>query len=82
MGWNDVQLAANDALFEGMAKPSFYFLHSYHVVPKESACAIAHADYGRRFACAIRASNVVGVQFHPEKSHHWGERLLLNFARS
>jgi glutamine amidotransferase len=78
MGWNDVE-PATDPLFEGMSPAQFYFLHSFHVVP-HGAAVIAHASYGREFVCAVRHGHIAGVQFHPEKSHHWGERLLRNFA--
>ena len=80
MGWNDIA-PTNDPLFKGLeTNPVFYFLHSFHVIPRETGAAIACAHYGEPFVCAIRRGNVVGVQFHPEKSHYWGERLLLNFA--
>jgi glutamine amidotransferase len=42
--------------------------------------SIARASYGGDFVCAVRHNHIAGVQFHPEKSHHWGERVLLNFA--
>lgn len=81
MGWNDVAATA-DPLFDGLNQASFYFLHSYYVSPATTTSAIARADYGAPFVCGIRRDRIAGVQFHPEKSHHWGERLLLNFARS
>lgn len=83
MGWNDVVLAGPDPLFDGLGdKPTFYFLHSFHVVPKDGTSTLGITEYGGRLVCALRQQNLVGVQFHPEKSHDWGERLLLNFARS
>lgn len=82
MGWNDVACTA-DPLFEGIpADANFYFLHSFYAQPGDSRASIAEADYGTRFSCAVRKGSIVGVQFHPEKSHQWGERLLVNFARS
>ncbi|MGB3831160.1 MAG: imidazole glycerol phosphate synthase subunit HisH [Mesorhizobium sp.] len=80
MGWNDVEVAANGTLFAGIEAPRYYFLHSYHVVPKSDEYVLATADYGGRFVAAIRAGNVYGTQFHPEKSHGWGVSLLKNFA--
>lgn len=81
MGWNRVALEHGEPLFEGFDEEAeFYFLHSFHVVPRETEVAIGHTEYGERFVAAIRAGNVLGVQFHPEKSHAWGERLLVNFA--
>jgi glutamine amidotransferase len=79
MGWNDVEADA-DPLFAGTAPAQFYFLHSFGVVPRTAGASIARASYGAHFVCAVRQEHIAGVQFHPEKSHHWGERLLLNFA--
>ncbi len=80
MGWNDVEVAAQDMLFRGIEAPRYYFLHSYHVVPKSDRHVLATASYGGRFVAAVRAGNVYGTQFHPEKSHGWGISLLKNFA--
>lgn len=79
MGWNDVESEA-DPLFARTAPAQFYFLHSFYVVPQQSAISIARVSYGGDFVCAVRHNHIAGVQFHPEKSHHWGERMLLNFA--
>lgn len=81
MGWNDV-LPANDcALFKGFDLDArFYFLHSYYFECNDSSHVAATAHYGIDFACAVRFGNVFGVQFHPEKSHHYGAALLKNFA--
>ncbi|MBY0496024.1 MAG: imidazole glycerol phosphate synthase subunit HisH [Cyanobacteria bacterium] len=81
MGWNDVAPRQPGGLFAGIETESrFYFLHSYHIVPANAADVIAYTDYNVRFASSIRHDNVFGTQFHPEKSHHWGVRLLRNFA--
>jgi glutamine amidotransferase len=79
MGWNDVH-AADNGLFVGIADPRFYFLHTYYFAPGEPAHVLASADYHGCFAAAVRRGNIYGVQFHPEKSHHWGVQLLKNFA--
>lgn len=80
MGWNDVEVR-EDALFKGLEDGSrFYFLHSYFFDCARPQDAIATAYYGMDFCCAVRAGNVCGVQFHPEKSHHYGTNLLKNFA--
>jgi glutamine amidotransferase len=63
---------------EGDAR--FYFLHSYYFHCTRSEDLLALCDYGTAFSCAVRSGNIYGVQFHPEKSHHWGTRLLKNFA--
>lgn len=81
MGWNDVIPAPEAALFKGLEADSrFYFLHSFFFDCDEQAHALARASYGFDFSCAVAAGNVYGVQFHPEKSHHYGAALLKNFA--
>ena len=79
MGWNDVY-PENNPLFHGIESPRFYFLHSYYFVPKLDDYILANASYGDTFAAAVCKDNVIGVQFHPEKSHHWGIKLLQNFS--
>lgn len=82
MGWNDVEPTQQGGLFEGMENGGqFYFLHSYFVAPRRHDEVLAVTDYNGRYASSVRAGNVFGVQFHPEKSHQWGIRLLSNFAR-
>jgi imidazole glycerol-phosphate synthase subunit HisH len=81
MGWNDVDAIGDPPLLRGITEPRFYFLHSYYVEPTDEASVIARVTYGRNFAAAIRRDNIYGTQFHPEKSHDWGVRVLRNFAR-
>jgi imidazole glycerol-phosphate synthase subunit HisH len=80
MGWNDVTPVGNPPLLEGIPVPRFYFLHSYCVVPAHSSISIGTTEYGQRFTSAISAGHIFGVQFHPEKSHDAGIRLLRTFA--
>lgn len=79
MGWNTV--APNrHPLFTRIEHPEFYFLHSYFFEPDSPDSVLAHTDYGTRFASAVYRDHIFGVQFHPEKSHDWGVKLLRNFA--
>jgi glutamine amidotransferase len=81
MGWNDVLSKKTDCLFRELGQGArFYFLHSYYFSPQLSEDVLAETDYYGPFAAAVRADNVWGVQFHPEKSHQWGIKLLKNFA--
>jgi imidazole glycerol-phosphate synthase subunit HisH len=81
MGWNDVRPTAGLKLFEGLEDDArFYFLHSFYFECSQFENVAAVAHYGADFSCAVYASNIHGVQFHPEKSHHFGTRLLKNFA--
>ena len=80
MGWNDVIPARMDTLFSGLDAPRYYFLHSYFMKTAREDNVLAISSYGVRFASAVRFGNVYGTQFHPEKSHWWGVRLLKNFA--
>lgn len=81
MGWNDVKPANDNPLFRNLDEDwRFYFLHSYYFECAREQDVAASAQYGKEFACAINSGNVFGVQFHPEKSHHFGTTLLKNFA--
>ena len=82
MGWNDVEPIKSSPLFAGLETDArFYFLHSYHFDCDSRESILAETDYGSRFVCAVHSRNVFGVQFHPEKSHQYGNRLLENFAK-
>jgi glutamine amidotransferase len=81
MGWSPVRQTRAHPLWTGIADATrFYFAHSYHPVPDDPACTAATADYPVPFTCAIARANIFAVQFHPEKSHHAGLRLLANFV--
>ncbi len=82
MGWNEVRLEQpGHALAAGLEAASrFYFVHSYFIDPANAADVLLSACYGTRFAAAVACGNIAGVQFHPEKSHRYGKRLLGNFA--
>lgn len=81
MGWNLVDPTRDDSLVEGLPDDSrFYFVHSYRVVPQRPADQLGTTDYGVPFASMVRSGNVMGAQFHPEKSHAFGMTILRNFA--
>ena len=81
MGWNDVRPLSPSPLFDALQTDArFYFLHSYYVSCDRQENVLATCNYGADFTCAVRSSNIYGVQFHPEKSHSFGDRLLRNFA--
>ncbi len=81
MGWNDILPAPGTRLFQGLdANPRFYFLHSFFFECDDRGDRIASTTYGFEFSSAVQRENVYGVQFHPEKSHHYGAQLLKNFS--
>ncbi len=80
MGWNDASPVRTDTLFSGLDAPRYYFLHSYFMKADREENVLATSNYGVTFTSAVQAGNVYGTQFHPEKSHQWGVRLLKNFA--
>ncbi|MCK8494902.1 MULTISPECIES: imidazole glycerol phosphate synthase subunit HisH [Spirosoma] len=80
MGWNTAETAKTSGLFANMSPEAmFYFVHSYHVVCRQPQDALALTTYDYAFASAIQKENIYGTQFHPEKSHDWGEQLIANF---
>jgi imidazole glycerol-phosphate synthase subunit HisH len=83
MGWNSLAFPGENSrsLFKGLpANPYVYFVHSYHVVPKDARVVAATADYGTPFVAAITKGNIMATQFHPEKSQDVGSAILKNFA--
>lgn len=82
MGWNLVKPTLGCRLFEGIEDdPRFYFVHSFHAVCDQPSDVLGMTHYGLEFASAIGRDHIMGVQFHPEKSHKFGMALLRNFAR-
>ena len=76
MGWNDVELTHHAELVEA---GEAYFLHSYHFVPEDGGHIAAMTDHGGGLVAAVARDNIVGVQFHPEKSQAYGLALLSRF---
>jgi len=83
MGWNKLSVAQEHPLMADLGPdPKFYFVHAYHVVDVPSDQIVAIVTHGVEFPAVIARDNVMGVQFHPEKSHRYGVRLMRNFAAS
>jgi len=81
MGWREVRRARDSVLLSDLPKPArFYFAHSHHVILQDNDQALLWADYGYPFVAAYQTDNMIGVQFHPEKSHVLGERFIKNFV--
>jgi imidazole glycerol-phosphate synthase subunit HisH len=81
MGWNSISLKRETPLLEGLPEDKrFYFVHSYHVTCADTEPVAACAEYGIEFTCAVAKDRIYGTQFHPEKSHRFGMRVLENFA--
>jgi glutamine amidotransferase len=82
MGWNYIEQNQDSSLFKGLGDlKRFYFAHSYYVECQLTSNVLAWTRYAGEFASMIIQDNVVGVQFHPEKSHAFGMALLENWSR-
>jgi glutamine amidotransferase len=81
MGWNEVFHLGAGGLFNDMpdSKPRFYFVHSYFFSGLPEQYVACKTEYGKEFVSGFRKGNIVGLQFHPEKSHQFGIQLLRNF---
>ena len=80
MGWNYVELQKPSRLFSGMyPNPRFYFVHSYSLKVFSDKDILTTTDYGMKITSSVEKDNIIGVQFHPEKSHKFGMKLLKNF---
>jgi glutamine amidotransferase len=83
MGWNRVTPTRSSPLTDNLPQePRFYFVHSYYVRCRNADDVLLTTSYGHSFHSAFQRGNVMGVQFHPEKSHKFGMTLLRNFAEA
>jgi imidazole glycerol-phosphate synthase subunit HisH len=81
MGWTETAPKSAGGLFDGFTSdPRFYYVHSFHLRCDNQENELCYATYGYRFVAGIQHKNIVGVQFHPEKSHRFGMQLLRNFV--
>lgn len=82
MGWDIVDFKKRHPLLDDLSgQQRYYFVHSYYAVCENQENVLMTCDYGIEFACSVVKDNVIGVQFHPEKSHDFGLALLSNFVR-
>jgi glutamine amidotransferase len=83
MGWNVARNVKQSKLYENMYdEPRFYFVHSFYVSLARPEDELLQTNYGSAFTSAFEKDNIIGVQFHPEKSHKYGMRLYENFVRN
>lgn len=83
MGWNEVTFRSESAFSEGYSEPPrFYFVHSYYVTCANEADVLGTTTYGHPFVSAFQRGHIVGMQFHPEKSHAFGMTALKHFAEA
>ena len=81
MGWEEIRPTRSSPLFgDDSEAPRFYFSHAYHLVCHDPADIAATATYGYPFAAAVHRGNILGTQFHPEKSHVFGFKVYRRFA--
>jgi glutamine amidotransferase len=81
MGWNTLQIRRSHPLLSDLGTdPRFYFVHSFHVQCSDNGKVLATTNYGYDFPSVVVQDNILGAQFHPEKSHKFGLRLLKNFT--
>ena len=79
-GWNQVEIRKDAALFRGLNSGAYvFFNHSFYCQPENPADIIATTNYSLTYACAVQNKNILGVQFHPEKSQTVGLQILKNF---
>ena len=82
MGWNEIELKKDCFLFSNIKNKSHvYFIHSYEFMTKEKDCVIATTNYGNSIIASIEKENIIGTQFHPEKSQKNGLIILENFLK-
>lgn len=82
MGWDIVKFKQRDKVLEGLeGTQRYYFVHSYHAVCDMNENVLMTCEYGYEFIAAVKRENIYGFQFHPEKSHRFGMKLLENFVR-
>ncbi len=82
IGWNGINIKKESKTLDGLCgDEKLYFVHSFHVVPKDESVVLTTTDYGYGFASSIQVGNIIATQFHPEKSGQIGLQILKNFLQ-
>ena len=82
MGWNEVEITGESKFLKGIDSGSyFYFIHTYYPEIADKDWILGEVDYGVRFPCIVGRNNLIAAQFHPEKSHKTGLKIIENFVR-
>jgi len=82
IGWNQIKIIKKSKIFQNIKNNShMYFVHSYEFIPKDKSVISATTDYSSNIVCSIEKDNIVGTQFHPEKSDKIGLKIIDNFLR-
>ena len=80
IGWNQINILKESKIFQNIENNShMYFVHSYEFIPDNKNVILATTNYSSNIVCAVQRDNIIGTQFHPEKSHHLGLKILENF---
>ena len=80
IGWNQINIVKNSKIFKDIENDShMYFVHSYELIPEDKKVILATTDYSSKIVCAVEKENIIGTQFHPEKSDKIGLKIIDNF---
>ncbi len=83
MGWNEVKVTKENYILDQLPNPArFYFVHSYFIKANNEKDILLQCNYGNPFCAALQHENIIGMQFHPEKSHQFGMRIFRNFIQN
>ena len=80
IGWNQISIVKDSKIFQNIENNShMYFVHSYEFIPEDKKVISATTDYSSSIVCSVEKENIVGTQFHPEKSDRMGLKIIDNF---
>ena len=82
IGWNEIEIQKESRIFKDIKNKShMYFVHSYEFIPEDKSVILATTDYSSKIVCSVERDNLFGTQFHPEKSHKIGLKIIDNFIK-